>query len=102
MKLSTSRKNINGTPRYLVRKNPNDFPSILFGITPSNSYQERRIPYQDDYSPSPKKKSTKHRNSSKNISPEIPLGRHGVLTQPISSSSRKRMANSGQSRITDP
>src|SRR5713226_5333288 len=49
--------------RCLAKKNRKGYPDTLFGITLSNYFQGPPLHYQDDYSPSPRVKLPKHRNS---------------------------------------
>src|SRR5258708_31352008 len=55
--------NTKDTERCLVKKSRKGYPNILFGITPSNYFQELPLRYLDDYSPLPRAKLPKRKNS---------------------------------------
>src|SRR5216684_5697925 len=58
-----SPPNTKDMERCLAKKSRKGYPNTLFGITPSNYSQELLPRYLDDYSPSPRAKLPRHRNS---------------------------------------
>jgi hypothetical protein len=69
---------------------------------PSNSSPECLAHWQDDYYPLLKKKLKRLGNLWRNISEETLFVPHGVPMLPTSSSSKRKMENFNQCKITDP
>ena len=95
----TSPTSTNDMQQSSQNRSPKGCQNIQYGTTLSNFSQAHLAHYQDVCYLSHRKKLQRQRSLWKNIYNETQSDHHGAPMQPTSSSSKRKMANSNQSKI---